>query len=128
METAVAQAEAQASEGDNPPKKQQCPLDTCRGTTLERRQHLEHQDRGPIPTEWKLKLDTYRKLDPKEQHEDPMDFWRTRTHEAPGSVLHPLLQVAAAVMGVPATEAVCDSEEFQDSELLTSARRCWEIK
>ena len=72
----------------------------------------------------KDKLDTavehYRMIPCFDEDSDPLSFWRE--YEVPGSVLEPLLPLAALIAAVSATEAICERLFKAGGQVLTSAR------
>ena len=65
-------------------------------------------------------IEQYRKIPCVDENSDPLLFWKG--YDIPGSALEPLLQFAASISAVPATEAICERLFKSGGQVLTSAR------
>ena len=65
-------------------------------------------------------LEAYKRMPALSQDSDPLLFWRD--YDTPTSPVLPLLPLAASILAVPATEAICERLFKAGGQVLTSAR------
>ena len=71
-------------------------------------------------TQFRAAISYYRSLAQIREDEDPLMFWKS--NDTPGSMLAPLIEAAAEVLAVPATEAICERIFRRAGEVLTKYR------